>query len=192
MQPGRTKESKEERGRDPHPCGGAEGEVPESGEPPPFLVGRSAGTEGSFRGSEESAATRQDRVRPAWTVCVSPAPPSLSRVCWCGWRLGAGTRGQEGDCDQLQRDSLKGRVRGSTTAHVCERSPGRRFLFPHVPAPTSLGARRGSGLSRLACPPVVPAPPLCVLQHNLKSRPWRKAHMQGGAETTAEPQNLCN
>ena len=66
MQPGRTKESKEERGR----------------EPPPFLVGRSAGTEGSFRGSEESAATRQDRVRPtqmvhaidlhtpAWDLCL--------------------------------------------------------------------------------------------------------------------------
>lgn len=63
MQPGRTKESKEERGRDLHPCGGAEGAVPGPGEPT-FLMGRSAGTEGS-------AATRQDRVRPARTVCVT-------------------------------------------------------------------------------------------------------------------------
>ena len=138
MQLGRTKERKKEKRKRDRTCTlgwGAEGEerFPYS-QKPLHQWGDQLRQRGSFRGSEESAATSLWQAGQCKTytdgLCHSSAHPSLSRAspgAKRGWVLACGiwrADPERGQMLAVKRLPEGTEIRSSTTGKACGRSPG--------------------------------------------------------------------
>lgn len=165
-----------------------------------MLVGRSAGTEGSFgswRRVQQPGCGRQDRVRLAEMVCARALPAPYLDMCLLV-QTGAGTMGfrkrptegtavgcRERACrDESEEATTRGAQRGRLHSRrreaallKCKRQGHQCSLSPHVLL-ASLGDQKGSSQAGSGA---ALGPEACG---------W--CTCRGGAETTDELQEQCN
>lgn len=135
---GMTKRKEKESG--PGPLGGScEGRTVPSPWEPPTTAGRSAGAEGSFRGSEErvAAGLRQKEQRETRAHCPQhrPALPSSRRFCCCVQEMGAETRAsadRPGETTAVSRQPEEAGACQAATGSGCKMEPESGIKVPSL------------------------------------------------------------